>query len=276
MRRTAKSDDSRRHAAAARPLFSPSACRHRTGPANGGGRYASTARRSIAAIAALGAGAREHLDRRRTIRGDRHQRADRCSIVPPSAGRAVDTRRALTRNARRAAPRWCWRSAATRLVCQPVGRHRMHLQSPHHDHRLVALAAVGLILVALELAASGGFYVIFFGIAALAIGALHLFELAGPLWCAAPPLFRPLRRVAPRVSQSAAALAAAGSHRRPTSIRSSGKRRSPLEDIAARERRPRRAARHGLDAPATPAAAIVRRPALRRRPRRSPDDLSRA
>ena len=41
---------------------------------------------------------------------------------------------------------------------------------------------VGLILVALELAASGGFYVIFFGIAALAIGGLHLVDLAGPVW----------------------------------------------------------------------------------------------
>ena len=42
--------------------------------------------------------------------------------------------------------------------------------------------AVGLILVALEMAASGGFYVDFFGIAALAIGGLHLFDLAGPAW----------------------------------------------------------------------------------------------
>jgi membrane protein implicated in regulation of membrane protease activity len=41
---------------------------------------------------------------------------------------------------------------------------------------------IGLILVALEMAASGGFYVIFFGIAALAIGGLHLLDLAGPLW----------------------------------------------------------------------------------------------
>ena len=41
---------------------------------------------------------------------------------------------------------------------------------------------LGLVLVALEMAASGGFYVIFFGIAALAIGALHLFQLAGPIW----------------------------------------------------------------------------------------------
>ena len=42
--------------------------------------------------------------------------------------------------------------------------------------------ALGLILVALEMAASGGFYVIFFGIAALAIGGLHLLDLAGPAW----------------------------------------------------------------------------------------------
>jgi inner membrane protein len=42
--------------------------------------------------------------------------------------------------------------------------------------------AVGLVLVALEMAASGGFYVIFFGIAALAIGALHMFDMAGPPW----------------------------------------------------------------------------------------------
>jgi inner membrane protein len=40
----------------------------------------------------------------------------------------------------------------------------------------------GLILVALEMAASGGFYVIFFGIAALAIGGLRLFDVAGPPW----------------------------------------------------------------------------------------------
>ena len=42
--------------------------------------------------------------------------------------------------------------------------------------------AVGLVLIALEMAAAGGFYVIFFGVAALAIGALHLFDLAGPAW----------------------------------------------------------------------------------------------
>jgi membrane protein implicated in regulation of membrane protease activity len=41
---------------------------------------------------------------------------------------------------------------------------------------------LGLILIALEMAASGGFYVIFFGIAAIAIGALHVLDLAGPLW----------------------------------------------------------------------------------------------
>jgi inner membrane protein len=42
--------------------------------------------------------------------------------------------------------------------------------------------ALGLVLVLLEMAASGGFYVIFFGIAAIAIGALHLLNLAGPVW----------------------------------------------------------------------------------------------
>ena len=41
---------------------------------------------------------------------------------------------------------------------------------------------LGLVLVGLELAASGGFYVIFFGIAALAIGALRLLDIAGPFW----------------------------------------------------------------------------------------------
>ncbi len=41
---------------------------------------------------------------------------------------------------------------------------------------------LGLILVALEVAASGGFYVIFFGMAALAIGGLHLADIAGPVW----------------------------------------------------------------------------------------------
>jgi inner membrane protein len=42
--------------------------------------------------------------------------------------------------------------------------------------------ALGLVLVLLEMAASGGFYVIFFGIAALTIGALGLLNLAGPVW----------------------------------------------------------------------------------------------
>ena len=41
---------------------------------------------------------------------------------------------------------------------------------------------IGLILVALEMAASGGFYVIFFGIAALAIAGLHVLNIAGPAW----------------------------------------------------------------------------------------------
>jgi membrane protein implicated in regulation of membrane protease activity len=41
---------------------------------------------------------------------------------------------------------------------------------------------IGLVLVALEMAASGGFYVIFFGIAALAIAGLHAADMAGPAW----------------------------------------------------------------------------------------------
>ena len=45
-------------------------------------------------------------------------------------------------------------------------------------HWLVA----GLILIALEMAASGGFYIIFFGVAALAISLLHVVDLAGPVW----------------------------------------------------------------------------------------------
>ena len=35
--------------------------------------------------------------------------------------------------------------------------------------------ALGLVLIALEMAASGGFYVVFFGIAAIVIGTLALF-----------------------------------------------------------------------------------------------------
>jgi membrane protein implicated in regulation of membrane protease activity len=42
--------------------------------------------------------------------------------------------------------------------------------------------ALGLILVGLEMAASGGFYVIFFGIAAIAIAGLRLLDIGGPVW----------------------------------------------------------------------------------------------
>jgi hypothetical protein len=42
--------------------------------------------------------------------------------------------------------------------------------------------AVGLVLVVLELTAPGGFYVIFFGLAALAVGALVFLGIGGPLW----------------------------------------------------------------------------------------------
>lgn len=41
---------------------------------------------------------------------------------------------------------------------------------------------IGLVLVLLELAASGGFYVIFFGVAALAIGGLRLVGAVDALW----------------------------------------------------------------------------------------------
>jgi hypothetical protein len=41
---------------------------------------------------------------------------------------------------------------------------------------------LGLILVLLEMAASGGFYVIFFGVAAIVISGLHLLDIAGPIW----------------------------------------------------------------------------------------------
>lgn len=42
--------------------------------------------------------------------------------------------------------------------------------------------ALGLVLIALELAASGGFYIIFFGIAAVAVSLLALLGLGGPVW----------------------------------------------------------------------------------------------
>ncbi|MEX2270964.1 MAG: NfeD family protein [Vicinamibacterales bacterium] len=42
--------------------------------------------------------------------------------------------------------------------------------------------AVGLILVLLEMAAPGGFFVIFFGLAAIAVGLLVFAGISGPLW----------------------------------------------------------------------------------------------
>jgi inner membrane protein len=41
---------------------------------------------------------------------------------------------------------------------------------------------LGVVLIALEMAASGGFYFIFFGVAAVVIALLSLADLAGPLW----------------------------------------------------------------------------------------------
>jgi hypothetical protein len=42
--------------------------------------------------------------------------------------------------------------------------------------------AVGLVLILLELAAPGGFYVIFFGLAAIVVGLLVFTDVGGPLW----------------------------------------------------------------------------------------------
>ena len=41
---------------------------------------------------------------------------------------------------------------------------------------------LGLLLVVAEMAASGGFYIVFFGIGAILVGMLASFDLAGPLW----------------------------------------------------------------------------------------------
>ena len=41
---------------------------------------------------------------------------------------------------------------------------------------------LGIVLTALELAASGGFYIIFFGVAAIVVALLSLFDLSGPPW----------------------------------------------------------------------------------------------
>lgn len=41
---------------------------------------------------------------------------------------------------------------------------------------------VGLLLVLAEMASAGGFYVIFFGVAALLVGILSAFGIAGPPW----------------------------------------------------------------------------------------------
>ena len=41
---------------------------------------------------------------------------------------------------------------------------------------------IGLLLVLVELATPGGFFVIFFGVSAIIVGALAGFGLAGPVW----------------------------------------------------------------------------------------------
>ncbi len=42
--------------------------------------------------------------------------------------------------------------------------------------------ALGLILVALEMTTAGGFYMVFFGIAAIGLSVLRAADLGGPLW----------------------------------------------------------------------------------------------
>jgi len=41
---------------------------------------------------------------------------------------------------------------------------------------------LGVVLIAIEMAASGGFYIIFFGVAAVMVALLSLADVAGPLW----------------------------------------------------------------------------------------------
>jgi membrane protein implicated in regulation of membrane protease activity len=42
--------------------------------------------------------------------------------------------------------------------------------------------AIGLVLAGLELATPGGFFIIFFGLGAIAVGFLSLIGVSGPLW----------------------------------------------------------------------------------------------
>ena len=110
---------------------------------------------------------------------------------------------------------------------------------------------------ALEMAASGGFYVIFFGIAALAIGGLHLLGFAGPTWIQFL-LFSML------------SIASLAFFRSPLmkwlQLDKPGRRRrfarrvrSPCRSrTSSRRGRPRRAARHGLVGPERDAIAIIR------------------
>ena len=41
---------------------------------------------------------------------------------------------------------------------------------------------LGLVLTALELATAGGFYIVFFGVAAIIVSVLVLMDVGGPLW----------------------------------------------------------------------------------------------
>jgi len=123
---------------------------------------------------------------------------------------------------------------------------------------------VGLILVALEMAASGGFYVIFFGVAALAIAGLHALDLAGPLWLqlllfsvlsvASLVLFRnPLMRML-KLDQGAADVDTL-----------EGEAGVAIDEIPPRRRRTGGVARHGMDGAQRRRRHTRTRPAVRRR-----------
>ena len=84
---------------------------------------------------------------------------------------------------------------------------------------------LGLILVALEMAASGGFYIIFFGVAALVVGvAARWSASAGPRWMQLAAVLGAVGRLAAAVPQPAAAVAEARYAGRATSTRWSANR----------------------------------------------------
>ena len=103
---------------------------------------------------------------------------------------------------------------------------------------------LGLVLGAIELATPGGFFVIFFGVAAVAVGLAELAGLGLPAWgqwLAFPILALVALRLfrKPLLAQAAAGLQRAGG------LDGDRGRRAGRRD-RARSARPRRAARHAL------------------------------